>query len=87
MGTRGGPGGTRAGGSEGPREQLRFVRALACGRAARKGALGREDGTSRHEGGRPRRERDGRGFDEAQELEDDGKKVEQKGTFRTFFVC
>jgi len=33
------------------------------------------------------RERDGRGFDEAQELEDDGKKAGQKGTFRTFFVC
>lgn len=44
-----GSGGTRER-NGGPREQLRFVRALACGRAAKKSVRAKEGAPGMHEG-------------------------------------
>lgn len=79
--------GTRVKGRRAPREQLRFVRALACERAARKGRSREVIGGGGREG-RTRKERRKRGGPRrGAGAGGQGQKGWQEGTFRTFFVC
>lgn len=89
----GGETGRNAGENGGPREQLRFVRALACGRAAKKSVRATE--AERRRDAERGRKRDGgqtfapsRAANSRSKLKlGGGQKGWQEGTFRTFFVC